>query len=115
MWQRSPKYLWLVAIWLAANSSACAASSSPAKDAGPATAPQCVGAEQSDFQSVVSNEQAPSLASPKQKIGKTPAKAKVSNPLPMRLSRLRARSSVFNDSAFLLPDSLQMRDVRLQI
>ena len=85
------------------------------KEAASTVTPTCVQAEKNDFLATAYDELASSLPMLKQQIGKAFSKATASRPRPIRLSRLRARSSCFDSNAFLQPDTLLLMDVRLQI
>jgi hypothetical protein len=114
MW-RMANYSWLLLICLASASTANAASSSlPQADTPVDTSPS-LDAARDTFQSVACNDQASSLPTLKQEVGKTLPKAAANGPRPSRLSRLRASTLISACSAFLTPDTLQIRDVRLQV
>jgi hypothetical protein len=115
------KHLWLIAAWIAVNATAIvssAAPNSPPVDVGrkgSASEVSCIEAALGVFQAVAFDQRPTSLPTLKQEDTKSPPKVAIRNPLPGRLSRLRARSAVLSGDAFLSPDTLQIRDVRLQI
>jgi hypothetical protein len=81
----------------------------------PADAPLRIAAVADTFSAVACIEQASQPPTLKQEIGKTLPKSAAGNSRPIRLARLRAVSAVSDCGAFLQPDTLQIRDVRLQI
>jgi hypothetical protein len=115
MKRRLSVFFFVALLWFIADSAAIAGSVSHSCGAESTSSLPSVTAAGDDVSTVACNEKPSSAPAVKQEAGKTLPKATAAGPRPVRLSRIRAMAATSCCGAFLPPDTLQMRDVRLQV